>query len=80
MKVGQMTLEQAKAVLSTSWILSQATKARLRYKLVELHHRPGSLCCAMVRTGSEELNHLELMRNYPMILVRSGAQWFEEVL
>ena len=36
-------------------------------------------CCTMVRTGSEELNHPELMRNYPMILVPSGAQWFKEV-
>ena len=32
----------------------------------------------MVRTGSEELNHPELMRNYPMNLAPSGAQWFEE--
>ena len=30
--------------------------------------------------GTEELNHPELVRNYPMILVSSGAQWwFEEV-
>ena len=35
--------------------------------------RPGLLCCAMVRTGSEELNDPELKRN-PMILVSSGAQ------
>ncbi len=35
MKAGQMTLEQAKTVLSTSWILSQATKVRLRYKRVD---------------------------------------------
>ena len=35
---------------------------------VKLHHRFGSLCCAMVRTGSEEFNHPELKRNYPVIL------------
>ena len=28
---------------------------------VKLHYRPVFLCCAMVRTGSEELNHTELM-------------------
>ncbi len=33
-KAGQTTLEQAKTVLSTSRILSQATKVRLRYKRV----------------------------------------------
>ena len=33
----------------------------------------------IVQTGSEELNHPELMRNYPVILVPSGAQWFEQV-
>ncbi len=32
---GQSTLEQAKTVLSTSRILSQATKVRLRYKRVD---------------------------------------------
>ena len=31
-----------------------------------------------VWTGLEELNHPELMRNYPMILVPSRAQWFEK--
>ncbi len=34
-KTGQMTLEQAKTVLSTSRTLSQATKVRLRYKRVD---------------------------------------------
>ncbi len=33
--MGQTTLEQAKTVLSTSRILSQATKVRLRYKRVD---------------------------------------------
>ena len=33
----------------------------------------------MVRTSLEGLNHPELMTIYPMILVPSGAQWFEEV-
>ena len=46
---------------------------------VKLHHSPGSICCTMVRTGSEESNHPELERNYPMILVSSGAEWFKEV-
>ena len=32
-----------------------------------------------VRTGSEQLNHPELMRNYPVILVPSRAQWFKQV-
>ena len=32
-----------------------------------------------VRTGSEQLNHPELMRNYPVILVSSRAQWFKQV-
>lgn len=31
----------------------------------------------MVRGGSAGLNHLELMRNSPLILVPSGAEWFE---
>ncbi len=35
MKAGQTTLGQAKTVLSTSRILSQATKVRLRYKRVD---------------------------------------------
>ncbi len=35
MKAGQTTLEQAKTVLSTCRILSQATKVRLRYKRVD---------------------------------------------
>ncbi len=34
-KAGQMTLEQAKTVLSTGRTLSQATKVRLRYKRVD---------------------------------------------
>jgi len=46
---------------------------------VKLHHRSGLLCCAMVQTGSEQLNHPELMRDYPMILVPIGSQWFIEV-
>jgi len=46
---------------------------------IKLHHRSCSLCCAMVQTGSEELNHPKLMKNYPNIIVSSGAQWFEEV-
>ncbi len=33
--MGQITLEQAKVVLMTSQILSQATKATLRYKCVD---------------------------------------------
>ncbi len=36
MKAGQTTLEQANTVLSTSRILSQATKVRPRYKRVDL--------------------------------------------
>ena len=36
---------------------------------VKLHPRPGYVCCIMVRTGLEELNHPELMRSYPMSLV-----------
>ena len=36
---------------------------------VKLHPRPGYVCCTMVRTGLEELNHPELMRSYPMSLV-----------
>ncbi len=35
MKAGQTTLEQAKTVVSTSRILSQATKVRLRYRCVD---------------------------------------------
>jgi len=46
--------------------------------MVKLHHRSGSLRCVMVRRGSEELNHPELMRNYPVILVPSVAQRFED--
>ena len=46
---------------------------------VKFHHRPGFLCWTMVQTGSEELNLPELMRNYPMILVPSGAQRFDKV-
>jgi len=31
---------------------------------------------SLVQGGTEEVNHPELMRNYPMITVPSGAQWF----
>ena len=37
------------------------------------------MCCTMVRTCSEESNHPELIRKYPMIIVPFGAQWFEVV-
>jgi len=55
---------------------NKSLKKRL---LIRLGHRSGSWCCAMVLTGSEELNHPELKRNYPMILVPSGAQRLEDV-
>ncbi len=45
---------------------------------VKLHQRPGSLSCAMVRIGWEEVNNPELMRNYPVIIVPSRAQWFDQ--
>ncbi len=40
--MGQTTLEQAKAVLMTSQILLQATKAWLRYKRVDFRETPTS--------------------------------------
>ena len=49
---------------------------------VKLHHRSGLLCCAMVQTGSEQLNNPELMRDYlrslfPLVL--SGSLRFAMV-
>ena len=32
-----------------------------------------SLCCTVVQTGLEQLNHPEPMRNYSMIVVSSGS-------
>ena len=47
---------------------------------VKLHLRADVVCCNMIQTGLEELNHPKLMRNYPMILVPSRTQYrFERV-
>ncbi len=66
-KAGQTTLGQAKTVLSTSRILSQATKVRLRYKHVDFLRLmafvpgeeevalgcPGGLKCWLSQGGSQ---------------------------
>jgi len=40
-------------------------RIELPWTHVELHHRSGSLSCAMIRTGLKEVNHPELMKNIP---------------
>ena len=46
---------------------------------VKLHHRSGSLPCAMVREGSVGLNHPELMSSSTTGLVPCPVLWFEQV-
>ena len=45
----------------------------------KLPYRPGFLSQTVVRAGSEGLNYHELVRNYPVGLVSSIVQWFEQV-
>ena len=40
---------------------------------------PGSLSQMVVREGSKELNHSELMSNYPVHPVPSVKLWFKQV-
>ena len=46
----------------------------------KLFYDPCSLRSSVVQGGSVGLNHLELMRNYPMIVISSGAQRFEDMV
>ena len=46
---------------------------------IKLHHRCGSLPCAMVRAGSIALNHSELMSSSTTGLVSCPVLWFLQV-
>ena len=46
---------------------------------VKLHWRRGFTCWTMVQTGSEELNHPELMSSSTAGLVSCVELWFEQV-
>ena len=58
---------------------SRFRRIELPWTFEKLPYRQGFLGRTVVRAGSERLNYPEPMWNYPIVLVSSIVQWFEQV-